>query len=333
MRDRDLMRALRLLGAQAIRPLVGVPCEGLLPRDLLPDGLLIADGPDCAGEEGLMALPLVHSMEKLAGGERYWPPGTPVWRATGSRCPDKEAAEALYGANALGDAARYARLSRFVQAEAFRARALTNRRESRAFAVIATEDAPLLASPALIEHSGKTRPSYEALRQAWGDCAAFEIPEAFTVRLPLKVWIFSGNAAKRPAAVSASLFALDGTLLASVSFAAISGETSLLGELKATLPEEGIVIARAELSASGKTRRIDQAICLARPGTPARGTLLNPPRAELRIQNGELSVTGHAAALGVFAGSFYGALLPGEKIALPEGISAEDIESLNGQIL
>jgi hypothetical protein len=138
---------------------------------------------------------------------------------------------------------------------------------------------------------------------------------------------------RRPATVTASIYRMDGSLIASTSFTAMSGEPALLGELRATLPEEGVLIARTELSDGGAAVRIDQVVCLTKPGAPVRGALLNPPRAELRLAGGELSCTGQTAALGVFAGGFYGALLPGEKIALPGGIAPEDIESLNGLIL
>lgn len=333
--DRDLVHALHALGAEAV-------CDPLLKRAkepvsfdlLLSDGLLLAEDAEAVSESGdLVALPEPRTLQKLAGGEKYWPPGAPVWRATGSTAPQPQAAEALYGPNALGDAARYARLSRFQQAEAIRALALNARRAGEAFAVWAAEGRPALASIALIEHSGKTRPAYGALKQAWAACAAFEFAEPFEASLPLKVWLYPKAAMRHPATVTASLYRLDGSLIASTSFAAMSGEPTLLGELRATLPDEGIVIARAELSDGDKAVRIDQVVCLAKPGAPKRGALLNPPRAELRLISGELSCAGQAAALGVFAGDFYGALLPGEKITLPGGIAPEDIESLNGLIL
>ena len=336
LRDRDMVRALRALGAEAVRIPSAARENALVPFDLLPDGLLLTDEAEWLNEsscDDLMALPGARTLTKLAGGEKYWPPGSPVWRATGSCFPSQKAAEALYGANALGDAERFARLSRFAQAEAVRALALNARREGRAFAVWATEEEPALSSIAIIEHSGKARPAYGALIKAWGACAAFEFPEPFEASLPLKVWLYPKAAMRRPATVTASLYRLDGSLIASTSFAAMSGEPTLLGELRATLPEEGVVIARAELSDGDKTVRIDQALCLAKPGAPKRGALLNPPRAELRMAGGELSCAGQAAALGVYAGGFYGALLPGEKIALPGGIASEDIESLNGLIL
>ncbi len=334
LRSRDLVRALRALGVEAVSSPSPTGREtALVPFDLIPDGLLITDGMECRAECDLLAMPDRRALEKLAGGERYWPPGTPVWRATGSSVPEKEAAEALYGANALGDAGRYARLSRFQQAEAIRALALNARRENRALTVRAAEDSYAFASDALIEYSGRRRPAYEALRQAWDLCAAFELPEAPAVSLPLRVWLFGGGAERRPVTVTASLYQLDGSLIASTSFTAMPGETAPLGELKATLPDEGIMIGRTELSDGGKTTRIDQTTCLSRPGSPKRGALLNPPRAELRFAGGELACQGQTAALGVLAGGFYGALLPGEKIALPGGIAPDDIESLNGQIL
>lgn len=334
MLDREMIRVLRGLGAQAVRPERGWqdPDKGLLPQDLLAEGLLISDEPGCPDGENILALPGLRTMERLAGSERFWPAGTPVWRATSSPNPDGKTEEALYGANALGDPGRYARISRFAQAEAVRARALAARREGRVFVISAAERAPAYLSAALIEYSGRKRPAFEALRQAWGALAAFEFPEALEAALPLRVWLYS-DGIRRPMTVTASLYTLDGTLLASTSFAAMSGECAPLGELKATLPQEGIVIARAELSDGGKTRRVDQVICLHRPGEPARGALLNPPRSELRLQGAELACVGQTAALGVFAGPFYGALLPGEKIELAEGIGAGDIESLNGQIL
>ena len=141
LRDRDLIRALRALGAEAVyEPERG---NAQLPFDLLPDGLLLTDVSGWLNEyecDDLLALPEPRALEKLAGGEKYWPPGTPVWRATGSPCPSQKVAEALYGPNALGDAVRYARLSRFAQAEAVRALALNARRTGGAFAVWAAED-------------------------------------------------------------------------------------------------------------------------------------------------------------------------------------------------
>jgi hypothetical protein len=333
-RNRDLIRALHALGAEAVYD----PERGnaLVPFDLLPDGLLLTDASGWLNEYecgDLMALPEPRTLAKLAGSEKYWPPGSPVWRATGSPCPSQLDAEALYGPNALGDAGRFARLSRFAQAEAVRALALNARREGKAFALWAAEEKPALSSIAIIEHSGKNRPAYGALKQTWGDCAAFEFAEPFEASLPLKVWLYPKAAMRRPVTVTASVYRLDGSLIASTSFAAMSGEPALLGELRATLPEEGVVVARAELSDGAQTSRIDQVICLAKPDAPKRGALLNPPRAELRLVNGELSCAGQAVALGVFAGGFYGVLLPGEKIALPGGIAPEDIESLNGLIL
>ncbi len=333
-RDRDLIRALRNMGAEAVYDRERE--NALVSFDLLSDGLLLTDEAGWVNEyecSDLLALPEPRTLAKLAGGEKYWPPGSPVWRAMGSTAPQPQTAEALYGANALGDAARYARLSRFQQAEAIRVLALNARRAGEAFAVWAAEERPALASIALIEHSGKARPAYGALKQAWAACAAFEFAEPFEVSLPLKVWLYPKAAMRHPATVTASLYRLDGSLIASTSFAAMSGEPTLLGELRATLPEEGVVIARAELNDDGKMNRIDQVICLMKSGAPKRGALLNPPRAGLRFTNGELSCAGQAAALGVFAGDFYGVLLPGEKIALPGGIAPEDIESLNGLIL
>jgi hypothetical protein len=108
--DRDLVRALRALGAEAV-------CDPLLKRakepvsfdPLLSDGLLLAEEAEAVSESGnLMALPEPKALVNLAGGEIYWPPGTPVWRAMGSHCPSQRDVEALYGPNALGDAARYA---------------------------------------------------------------------------------------------------------------------------------------------------------------------------------------------------------------------------------
>ena len=339
LRDRDLIRALRNMGAEAVRAPFAEWVNALVPFDLLPDGLLLTDDEEwpkeytCNRYYDLLATPEPRALEKLAGGEKFWPPNTPAWRATKSLCPPQRDVEALYGANALGDAARYARLSRFAQAETFRALALNARRVGEAFDVWATEANPMFLSATIIEHSGKARPVYGALKQAWGACAAFEFPEPFEASLPLKVWLYPGGEMRQPVTVTASVYRLDGTLIASTSFAAMPGEEALLGELKATLPEEGIVIARAELSDGGKTSRIDQVICFAKHGTPKRSMLLNPPRSELRLSGGELSCTGPVAALGVFTAGFYGALLPGEKIALPGGIVPEDIESLNGQIL
>jgi hypothetical protein len=335
-RNRELIRALKNLGAEAINATFGEWENALTPFDLLPDGLLLTDKSGWPNEYDtldLMALPEPKALAKMAGGEKYWPPGAPAWRATGSFAPAQQAAEALYGPNALGDAARYARLSRFQQAEAICALALNARRAGEAFAVWAAEDAPKLSSIALIEHSGKPRPAYGALKQAWVACAAFEFPEPFAVHLPLRVWLYPAGWGKNPVAVTASVYRLDGALIASTSFTALPGEPAPLGELKATLPDEGILIARTEVLDGGKVTRTDQVLCLAKPGFPPRGALLNPPRAELKLSGGELACAGSVAAVGVFAGGFYGALLPGEKIPLAGGIAPEDIESLNGQIL
>lgn len=360
LRDHRLVGAVRALGTQAAAPedLAAPPsaqpaaapgaavrgglfsqddAAGLLAFDLLPGGLLVADPAEFCEEDDLLALASIRALEGLAGGERFWPPGAPVWRATRSPCPEVQSLEALYGANALGDAARYARLSRFVQAEATRARALIARKDGRPLAVRAAEGAPACASHALIEYSGAKRPAYAALRQAWTTCAALLPARPFSAEAPLSVWMFSDGrasevSARRPVTVTASVHALDGELIGSTSFAALTGATEALGDLAAQFPEEGVFIARVTLSGGERVSRIDQVLLTSKPGASPRGALLNPPRAALRVDANALVNTGGVAALGVFAGDFYGALLPGEKIVLTEGIDAEGIESLNGQI-
>jgi hypothetical protein len=334
LRDRELARLARKLGAEAAFADLPGQERALVPLDLLPEGLLLlerSEGEGCESEDAL-AMPVGEALEKLASGERFWPADAPVWRATGSPAPDREGAEALYGANALGDAMRYARISRLVQAEALRHRALEARRAERPLTLLLAENAPSLRSAALIEFSGALRPAYGAVRQAWAECAAFDLPEVFLARSPLPVRLYS-TGRRRPATVTASVYALDGRLVASTSFACFAGADALLGELRFTLPPEGILIARAELKDDGGTRQVDQLILAAPDGAPPRGALLNPPQAELRVRDGFLHCSGSVAALGVWTGGFYGALLPGEKIPLPEGIAAARIESLNGQIL
>ena len=334
LRDRELARGARKLGAEAVHSPLTPDQGALVPCDLLPEGLLLLDRAEGAqGEsEDLLAVPVGEALEKLANGERFWPADAPVWRATGSPAPDKKDWEALYGVNVLGDAMRYARISRLVQAEVLRQRALGARRAERPLTVLIAEEEPSLRSAALIEYGGALRPAYGALRQVWGECAAFDLPEAFAARAPLPVRLYS-RGRRRPVTVTASVYALDGRLVASTSFAAMAGADALLGELKFTLSPEGVFIARAELNDDSGTRQVDQLIFAVPDGSPLRGALLNPPRSELRVQDGFLHCGGSVAALGVWTGEYYGALLPGEKIPLPEGIGAGRIESLNGQIL
>ena len=336
LRDRVLARSARKLGAGAVfAPYFPDQDRALVTFDLLSEGVLLTERAECAPdgeEEDFLAMPTGAALEALANGERFWPDDAPVWRATGNSAPSRRDAEALYGVNALGDAARYARISRLVQAEALRHRALGARRAEQPLTVLLAEDAPSLRSAALIEYGGVLRPAYGAVRQAWGACAAFDLPEALTARSPLPVRLYS-NGRRRPVTVTASVYTLDGRLVASTSFAAMAGADALLGELKFTLPPEGVFIARAELKDDGGTRQVDQMILASPDGSPPRGALLSPPRAELRARDGFLHCEGSVAALGVWTGEYYGALLPGEKIPLPEGIISTRIESLNGQIL
>ncbi len=306
------------------------PLEGFLP---LPHPC-----PKWAGEEkesGFYALAQLEDMQALAGDQPFWPPQAQgVWALTASRYPAGEVLCALFGPNAMGDAGRAARLSRFWQAESVRRAAMEARIRQQPFnAGPLREVWPCLASPALVEYSGAARPAYDALQEAWRPVAVYAaLPENLsarpgeTVKAPL--WALSRGQKRQVARLEAQCLSLEGQVVAAMSLTVMLGEDVCAGELAIPLPkEETAYILRMELlgGESGQDRlaRGDYTLCAAAGDAPL-APLMSLEGALLREKGGQLMNQGRQAALGVSSAG-YRALLPGESAAC-----ADTYECLNG---
>lgn len=325
----------RQLGADAVVDGMGKdagfqPLEGFLP---LPQPC--PQWPGEAGQPGFYALAQLEDMQALAGDQPFWPPQEQgVWALTGSRYPAGEALCALFGPNAMGDAGRAARLSRFWQAETVRRAAMEARIRQQPFhAGPLGEMWPRLASPALVEYSGAARPAYDALQEAWRPVAVYAaLPENLsarpgeTVKAPL--WVLSRGQRRQVARLEAQCLSLEGRVVAAMSLTVMLGEDACAGELAIPLPEgEGAYILRLELlgGESGQDRlaRGDYTLCAAAGEAPL-APLMNLEGALLREKGGQLMNQGGQAALGVSSAG-YRALLPGESAPC-----ADTYECLNG---
>lgn len=329
---------LHLLSDLGVQALILPPEESVFPARSFEDfGLFSVEQPQ--SPELLprtISLCREERMRALAGDQRYWPPGTPVWRVTGSDVPCADDVEALLGPNALGDAQRYTCIVRALQAEHLCAAALKMRSQGLPMALEDVfESQPAYSSPALVEFDGQKRPAFHALRSAWANTAAGVIlpNELWALAgslLRAPIWLFMEDTPRMPVTVSADCFAQDGTLVASVSFAAFSDARICPGELTVNLPEQPCVLLFRTSVTDSEGHLLcksDALLCARTPEDPPLGVLLNLPRAQLFRENGVLRNTGNFAALAVGAADFYGALLPGEAISLPPDESFECLNS------
>lgn len=317
----------RALGAQAAYWAEG----GVSPLSGLIQVESVEDWPACHA----LALAQLEDMQALAGDQPFWPPRAGgVWAYTDSVHPDEGAMQSLFGPNAMGDAGRAARLSRFWQAECVRRAALQARMEGRPFFVEhLQEDRPCLGSGALVEFSGAARPAYDALQEAWKEVAVYaqlpwdlRVQPGETAKIPL--WLLARGEPKDVVTLQASCLTLEGKAVAGVNLTAMLGENLCAGELACPMPEaEAAYILRVE-AATGQGQvlaRADYTLCACREEAPM-APLMNLEGALLREKNGQLTNQGGRAALAVCSGC-YRALLPGESIPC-----ADTYECLNGLV-
>ncbi len=271
------------------------------------------------------------AMADLAGGEKFWPMDTPLWRLMGGIYHEFGDFEALFGPNALGDAARAARFSRFLQAERIRRKAFGARLNDKGvFIIWPFEETPLLASVALIEYGGAARPAFDALEEALRDIAIMAlVPEDMRYRpgerVKIGAWLFSCGAKRETATIDITCHALNGEVLGAIALPAVLGNDSLAGELQVTLPKEDtVVVVRATARLNEEIiARSDWAVAVT-GGEATLGPFMKLQGAHLSEKNGRLVNEGKQAALGV-SSLGYRALLPGED--MPVG---DTYECVNG---
>lgn len=277
------------------------------------------------------ALCSLSCMERMAGDQKFWPPGGPLWRVGSPTCPDTAQWASAYGENALGDAGRAARLSRFTQAVSLRRDALALRARG-ARALLAD---PLragfsdYASPALIDPDGVRRPAFYALREAWRDLAVYaELPASFSAKpgesLSVPLWLLSQSGQARAVTLKAGFYDLSGSPLSGASFPAFTGGNARVGVFNIALPSaEGAYIVRAEaVSEAGETLCRHDAVLVSSKQEPL-APLMNLPFAQISKKDAEFINEGSVAALGAASTDGYLALLPGEST------QADVLEALN----
>lgn len=337
LRNGEALRDLAELGAEAVAG--EALCAAARAGEALDRGLRAVAWDDLPPMERLAetAMCRIETVEQMAAGACYWPDGAPVWKLTKSALAwNREEAEALFGANALGDPARAARLTRALQAERVRAAALNARAGGQSAALVCLADErPRYASEALVEYGGARRPAFYALQEAWAPLAVYAaLPDGLFARagevIRLPIWLLCGEGENRAFTVTASCFGPDGALLSTVSFPAFAQGSVPAGALSVHLPGASCALTvrvTATDEAGGPIARSDSILCVFSEGDAPLGALLHPPRAALRVADGALVNEGGAAALAVSAGGRYGALLPGERLALSEAEAG--FEALN----
>ncbi|MEA4896810.1 MAG: hypothetical protein VB065_12875 [Eubacteriales bacterium] len=272
-------------------------------------------------------------MHLLSGGEKYWPPGGPVWRLTDSRWPDEWDFEALFGTNALGDMARAARLARFLQAEKVRRQAYAARiADKPALIDWPFEMEPKFAGNALVEFSGEARPAYDALQEAWAPIAVcIALPDDMQcvrpgVQLNIGAMLL-GSRGLRKETLKVEIACRDGrgALLGAITLPAMLGASPRAGSLAVTMPEEeGVAVVRVVASREGEVvAQSDWTLSVCAALAPL-APLMTLKAAQLTQKHGRLVNEGDEVALGVCSLG-YRALLPGEEMR-----AGDTYECLNG---
>lgn len=323
------MALARALGAQAVCWAGGAvsPLTGLTPLS----GEQLNAWPCCQ----VPALAQLEDMQALAGDQSFWPPQEGgIWAYTRSAYPDEGRMQALFGPNAMGDAGRAARLSRFWQAECVRRGALQARLEGKPYGVIQLqENRPCLGSSALVEYNGAARPAYDALQEAWKRVAVYaslgedlRVLPGETAKIPL--WLLSAGEKREVVRIRAACLNLEGKAVAGVTLTAMLGEDACAGEITCPLSAgEDAYILRVE-AVRGEAEilaRADFTLC-ACAGEAPLAPLMKLEGALLRERGGLLVNEGGRAALGVCSAG-YRALLPGEGMPC-----ADTYECLNGLV-
>ena len=251
---------------------------------------------------------------QLAGDEsRMLDPA--LWRLTGCD-PDAPDLAALLSSD--GDFEAACRLSRYHQAISLRDAAEHARMKRVPFLLDgARDEAPVCASGALFDLDGAARPAYFALADAWRPEHAFVLPpESFPADGIVSVPVFYLSDEKMPpCTVNVRAYSMDGQERITAGFPVPGRATDIVGRLCVEMPEDGLLLLRASVLRDGTcVSRSDRLIAL-------NDDCLSSLRPVQLLRDGDnLRNASACAAIGVSvpAARYFGALLPGEALALEE---------------
>lgn len=271
-----------------------------------------------------------------------WAYPSPGWRYLNDEKIDMDAILSTYGETIAADRTRLLAILRNRQADALRLVAAAARvAQTPALLDRFLSQRKTSVCSAIAEWDGAPRPAYGALLAAWSPIYSYIELSAENIIAPgriarLPVWLVSDVDEMRPVTVSVTAYTMAGTVHVGTSFAALADRSSKLGEFALTTPDDTcMLILRVECENGPYRLRTDAALAVTDETNAPLRALLALPRAELRLENGTLRNAGSCAALGVYAPGpekedFYGALLPGESIAVdPSRI--DSISSINGE--
>lgn len=261
---------------------------------------------------------------QLAGDEsRMLDPA--LWRLTGCD-PDAPELAALLSPD--GDFEAACRLSRYRQAISLRDAAEHARMKRVPFLLDgARDEAPVCASGALFDLDGAARPAYFALADAWRPEHAFVLPpESFPADGIVSVPVFYLSDEKMPpCTVNVRAYSMDGQERITAGFPVPGRATDIVGRLCVEMPEDGLLLLRASVLRDGTcVTRSDRLIAL-------NDDCLSSLRPVQLLRDGDnLRNASAYTAIGVSvpAAQYFGALLPGETLALNEA-RLSLVEALN----
>lgn len=261
---------------------------------------------------------------QLAGDEsRMLDPA--LWRLTGCD-PDAPDLAALLSPD--GDFEAACRLSRYRQAISLRDAAEHARMKRVPFLLDgARDEAPVCASDALFDLDGAARPAYFALADAWRPEHAFVLPpESFPADGIVSVPVFYLSDEKMPpCTVNVRAYSMDGQERITAGFPVPGRATDIVGRLCVEMPEDGLLLLRASVLRDGTcVSRSDRLIAL-------NDDCLSSLRPVQLLRDGNnLRNASACVAIGVSvpAARYFGALLPGEALALEEA-RVSLVEALN----
>ena len=261
---------------------------------------------------------------QLAGDEsRMLDPA--LWRLTGCD-PDAPDLAALLSPD--GDFEAACRLSRYRQAISLRDAAEHARMKRVPFLLDgARDEAPVCASGALFDLDGAARPAYFALADAWRPEHAFVLPpESFPADGIVSVPVFYLSDEKMPpCTVNVRAYSMDGQERITAGFPVPGRATDIVGRLCVEMPEDGLLLLRASVLRDGTcVSRSDRLIAL-------NDDCLSSLRPVQLLRDGDnLRNASAYTAIGVSvpAAQYFGALLPGETLALNEA-RLSLVEALN----
>ena len=251
---------------------------------------------------------------QLAGDEsRMLDPA--LWRLTGC---DPDAPDLATLLSPDGDFEAACRLSRYRQAISLRDAAEHARMKRVPFLLDgARDEAPVCASGALFDLDGAARPAYFALADAWRPEHAFVLPpESFPADGIVSVPVFYLSDEKMPpCTVNVRAYSMDGQERITAGFPVPGRATDIVGRLCVEMPEDGLLLLRASVLRDGTcVSRSDRLIAL-------NDDCLSSLRPVQLLRDGDnLRNASACVAIGVSvpAARYFGALLPGEALALEE---------------